>query len=283
MHALLPRPRSGSRARHSAERPPTVVGVTAERRPRQDRIRDHRLARYPRAPDTPGTPPLGEGQASTRRNPRVGPARATLTCCSSTPGGDRRDCASAGAARADSDPVAERASITYRLDRPGWVNATGSFRSPTASPSRGSATGQAEYLDRWGPIAIAADPGLGPSAFGQGPADPDGRPLRQPAVLVPAHLQRRLGVVHAQLARSRPGLHRWHGGDRCLQPLLLDRPASRHRLHDARRASRPGGGDAGQRRAQLPQGERAASHRPWRPRCLLRLHRCLRPVAAGAP
>ncbi len=65
----------------------------------------------------------------------------------------------AGAARADADPVAERASITYRLDRAkGRVTAKGSFRFTNRIPvQRVGNRVRRTYLDRWGPIAIAAD------------------------------------------------------------------------------------------------------------------------------
>lgn len=85
--------------------------------------------------------------------------RATLTLLLSLLAGTGVTGVSPGAARADSDPVAERASITYRLDRArGRVNATGSFRFTNRIPvQRVGNRVRRTYLDRWGPIAIAAD------------------------------------------------------------------------------------------------------------------------------
>jgi hypothetical protein len=62
-------------------------------------------------------------------------------------------------ALADKDPVAERASITYRLDRARHrIEAKGSFRFTNRIPvQRVGNRIRRIYLDRWGPIAIAAD------------------------------------------------------------------------------------------------------------------------------
>ncbi len=60
---------------------------------------------------------------------------------------------------ADSDPVAERAQITYRLDRARQrVQARGSFRFTNRIPvQRVGNRVRRTYLERWGPIAISAD------------------------------------------------------------------------------------------------------------------------------
>lgn len=60
---------------------------------------------------------------------------------------------------ADSDPVAERASITYRLDRARQrIEASGSFRFTNRIPvQRVGNRVRRIYLERWGPIAISAD------------------------------------------------------------------------------------------------------------------------------
>jgi hypothetical protein len=64
-----------------------------------------------------------------------------------------------GATLADSDPVAERAQITYRLDRARQrVQARGSFRFTNRIPvQRVGNRVRRTYLERWGPIAISAD------------------------------------------------------------------------------------------------------------------------------
>jgi hypothetical protein len=63
------------------------------------------------------------------------------------------------AVRADADPVAERATITYRLDRARQrIDARGSFRFTNRIPvQRVGDRVRRIYLDRWGPIAISAD------------------------------------------------------------------------------------------------------------------------------
>lgn len=62
-------------------------------------------------------------------------------------------------ALADKDPVTERASITFRLDRARRrVEARGSFRFTNRIPvQRVGDRVRRFYLDRWGPIAISAD------------------------------------------------------------------------------------------------------------------------------
>jgi hypothetical protein len=67
--------------------------------------------------------------------------------------------ASPAATLADDDPVAERASITYRLDpAKGRIDATASIRFTNRIPvQRAGNRVRRIYLDRWGPIAIPAD------------------------------------------------------------------------------------------------------------------------------
>jgi hypothetical protein len=62
-------------------------------------------------------------------------------------------------ASADSDPVAEKASITFRLDPARRrIDAKGTFRFTNRIPvQRVGNRIRRIYLDRWGPIAIAAD------------------------------------------------------------------------------------------------------------------------------
>ncbi|MFN8518359.1 MAG: hypothetical protein U0667_02980 [Chloroflexota bacterium] len=66
---------------------------------------------------------------------------------------------SPGVGRADDDPVAERAAITYRLDpAKGRIDATAKVRFTNRIPSQRSGNRiRRYYLDRWGPIAIPAD------------------------------------------------------------------------------------------------------------------------------